>query len=230
MKRGASPVMNASDDDKHITKRTRTKTAKAAANMKSEGRDGKDDKSSMAPPKKPANPNKKGIATVIKTEQQDGTEIAKGDAENKPQTPSPQKRRSATRKKTTLNSEEAVSPTKPEGVTVRNTPRQRTAPQALAAGRRIPDSWEAADDADRMLVTMKEAGNDWTSIRDAWKEKTGSEAAARYSLIPSQVDIVAKIEFSTLPNRYNRLKANMMRLKDGEVCRGLLADSRLTND
>ena len=101
-----------------------------------------------------------------------------GNAEVEPQTPSPKQRRRSTRKKSSVGPEGAVSPIA-EGMTVRNTPRKRTAPKALAAARGIPSSWETADDADKMLITMKEAGDDWAKIREAWKQATGTEAAAR---------------------------------------------------
>ena len=46
---------------------------------------------------------------------------------------------------------------------------------------------------------MKEEGNEWSVIRAMWLEETGQEAAP-----------------STLPNRYNRIKANLMVLGQGE--------------
>lgn len=48
---------------------------------------------------------------------------------------------------------------------------------------------------------MKDEERDWRSIRGMWKDKTGQDTAP-----------------STLPNRYKRLKDNMVRSKEGEVC------------
>ena len=81
-------------------------------------------------------------------------------------------------------------------------PRKRAAPKnSVATPRGIPSSWESASEADKLLVRMKDEGKDWVSIRAAWKAATGEDTAQ-----------------STLPNRYNRIKTNMMRLKDGDVC------------
>ena len=64
----------------------------------------------------------------------------------------------------------------------------------------IPTCWEEANAADRMLITMKDGGADWSKIRELWKEITGQDTAN-----------------STLPNRYLRVKANLMRLEEGDV-------------
>lgn len=64
----------------------------------------------------------------------------------------------------------------------------------------IPACWEEASAADRMLVTMRGKGEDWRKIRALWKEITGQDTAT-----------------STLPNRYIRVKANLMRLEEGDV-------------
>ena len=71
-----------------------------------------------------------------------------------------------------------------EGMTVHNTPRKRQAPKKeIIAPRGIPSSWDEADDADRMLVAMKEKGEGWSDIRAAWKEATGQDTASRYDLV-----------------------------------------------
>lgn len=64
----------------------------------------------------------------------------------------------------------------------------------------MPISWQEAGVADRMLVSMRDNGEDWAKIRKEWKEVTGSDTAA-----------------STLPTRYSRLKASMTVLEDGDV-------------
>lgn len=64
----------------------------------------------------------------------------------------------------------------------------------------MPTSWAEAGAADRMLVSMRDNGDDWAKIRKQWKEVTGSDTAA-----------------STLPTRYSRLKASMTVLADGDV-------------
>ena len=101
----------------------------------------------------------------------------------------PAKGKSAKDAKTEGESAEATdktaSPTEDnegtEGTTVHNTPRKRQAPKKeLAAPRGIPASWDEADDADRMLVSMKEKGEGWSEIRAAWKVATGQDTASRY--------------------------------------------------
>ena len=61
-------------------------------------------------------------------------------------------------------------------------------------------SWAEAGEADRMLVTLRDNGENWAKIREQWKEMTGLDTAA-----------------STLPTRYSRLKASMMTLEDGDA-------------
>lgn len=74
----------------------------------------------------------------------------------------------------------------------------------------IPTCWEEANAADRMLITMRGDGADWGRIRALWKDITGQDTAA-----------------STLPNRYTRVKANLMRLEDGDVSLSLYLFIRL---
>lgn len=82
-----------------------------------------------------------------------------------------------------------VSPTKSIGskssgsssMTVRETPRQRQASKGTPADPRpVPTSWDDADDADKMLMTMKQAGKTWEEIREAWEEMTGFMTQPRY--------------------------------------------------
>lgn len=150
-------------------------------------------------------------ATTMKTEVVD--DAAKTPA---PQTPSPKKRNA----KKKGDTDESVSPSKSDGgMTVRDTPRKRAAPKiGLAAPRGIPKSWENADTVDRMLVTMKEAGETWAAIREAWKRETGEDTAGRsVALVLTESSLQADIFTSTLPNRYTRIRVNMMRLKPEDV-------------
>lgn len=64
----------------------------------------------------------------------------------------------------------------------------------------IPSCWEEASAADRMLVTMRGQGAGFDKIRGLWKDITGRDTAK-----------------STLSVRYIRVKANLMRLEDGNV-------------
>ena len=84
--------------------------------------------------------------------------------------------------------------------TVKGGRRQRAPPKTHISVRDISRSWKTANPADKMLVKMKERGCDWLEIRKAWQELTGKWPAAR-----------------TLPNRYNRVKDNLTRLKPGDV-------------
>lgn len=54
----------------------------------------------------------------------------------------------------------------------------------------IPRSLAECDDADKELITLREAGSEWKVIRARWEELTGEQTAT-----------------STLPNRYARLKS-----------------------
>ena len=78
--------------------------------------------------------------------------------------------------------------------------RQRAPPKTHISARDISRSWKTANPADKMLVKMKERRRDWMEIRKAWQELTGKWPAP-----------------STLPNRYNRVKDNLTRLKPGDV-------------
>ncbi|KAL2352489.1 hypothetical protein BJ546DRAFT_1064223 [Cryomyces antarcticus] len=72
------------------------------------------------------------------------------------------------------------------------TPRLRKAP-AKTPGRAIPRTMGECNEADRMLLSMRDAGKAWDEIKEAWEAATGE-----------------KVGRSTLPNRYTRLKANVM--------------------
>ena len=86
------------------------------------------------------------------------------------------------------------------GTTTAGNPRKRAAPKNLISARNISRSWKTATPADKMLMKMKEKGCDWLEIRKTWQELTGEWPAA-----------------STLPNRYQRIKNNLTRLKSGDV-------------
>ena len=91
-----------------------------------------------------------------------------------------------------------------DGMTVHNTPRKRQAPKKeLAAPRGIPTSWDDADHADRMLVTMKNKGDGWAEIRAAWKAVTGQETASRYALSSMRKNISTKCRRCRLTYIYN---------------------------
>lgn len=63
--------------------------------------------------------------------------------------------------------------------------RQRRAPKNITDPRPIPRSYQECDEADKMLIDMREEGKYWKDIRVAWEELTNSKTGA-----------------STLPNRY----------------------------
>ena len=147
-------------------------------------------------PKKRASPKKKNaVDTNAETESGETNGETEGP---EPVTPNKAKRAPAKGKgkidaKTNTESaettEKTVSPTKGNGeseaTTLNNTPRKRQAPKKeLAAPRGIPSSWDNADHADRMLVSMKDKGEGWADIRAAWKVMTGQETASRYARPP----------------------------------------------
>ncbi|KAL9134635.1 MAG: hypothetical protein Q9175_004175 [Cornicularia normoerica] len=222
-KRGAAASAN-DDSAQPAKKRSPTKKATTATHVEV-NTNGKPSEPITPSPKKRASPKKKNAADV-KTETENGE--TNGETEGpEPVTPKKGKRAPTKAKATKTDNDDktnndsaettdkSVSPTKgnreTEGTTVNNTPRKRQAPKKeLAAPRGIPSSWEDADHADRMMVTMKEKGEGWAEIRAAWKEATGQDTAS-----------------STLPNRYNRIKVNMMRMKEGDDQHLLLAKKEI---
>ena len=78
--------------------------------------------------------------------------------------------------------------------------RKRSVPTSAPAIA-ISTSLDTVTPEDKMLLKMRDDGENWSAIRAAWKDMTG--------ILPGA---------STLPNRYNRLKANLMVLKEGDVC------------
>lgn len=79
--------------------------------------------------------------------------------------------------------------------------RKRSSPKVTpVTGRAISTSWDDANPEDKMLVQMRDRGETWGTIREAWKGVTGQDTAR-----------------STLPNRYQRLKCNMMEFDEADV-------------
>lgn len=189
-KRGAAAAAN-DDSSQPSKKRSPTKKATVTTNTNGEGTE------PITTSKKRALPKKKNAADAkVKTESGETDGETEGP---EPVTPKKGKRTTGKGKgtkadsdskandETTETTDKSVSPTKGkgeiEGTTVHNTPRKRQAPKKeLAAPRGIPDSWENADDADRMLVMMKAKGDGWNEIRAAWKTVTGQDTASRYAL------------------------------------------------
>lgn len=194
-KRGAAASAN--DDSAQPTKK-RSPAKKATAAVKVETNTNGEAPEPITPsPKKRASPKKKSTVDANAK-----TEIGETNGETEglePVTPKTGKRAPAkgkankndidanTNDESAETTDKSVSPTKgngeTEGTTVNNTPRKRQAPKKeLAAPRGIPSSWDNADHADRMMVSMKEKGEGWAEIRAAWKEATGQETASRYTL------------------------------------------------
>ena len=102
-----------------------------------------------------------------------------------PITPTRTKRNTATGKvtpgRTSSDSKStSTSPSKPNDLTTKSTPRKRNAPKGgIADQRGIPNSWEEADDADKMIFTLKSQGEPWAVIREKWTAMTGIETAPR---------------------------------------------------
>lgn len=112
-------------------------------------------------------------------------------------TTTPKKKRSLTEAKN-----ENLDTVEVEKLTKTGQARQRVAPRNIVATPRpIPLSWDTADAADKKLVTMRDNGEDWGAIRLAWTEETGENPPP-----------------STLPNRYSRIKARLVNLREGDVC------------
>lgn len=67
-------------------------------------------------------------------------------------------------------------------------------------GMAIATSKEQLSGEDKMLIQWRKDGQSWAEIRKKWAEMTGKETG-----------------YSTLPNRYTRLMANITDWKDGDV-------------
>ena len=134
----------------------------------------------MTASKKRDAPNKKIKATVIKSEQNHEDENIV-----EPVTPTRTNRNTANGKvtpgRTSPNSKsKSTSPSKSNDLTTKSTPRKRNAPKGgIADQRGIPLSWDEADDADKMMFTMKDQGAPWAVIREKWTAMTGIETAPR---------------------------------------------------
>lgn len=187
-KRGAAASAN-DESAQPAKKRSPTKKAAAPSNVEV-NTNGETTETTTPTVKKRASPKKKAVATPnadIKDSEMNGETEGP-----EPVTPPKKGKRASAKGKSKANDDSAdttdksVSPTKGngeiEGTTVHNTPRKRQAPKKeLAAPRGIPNSWENADPADRLMVSMKEKGQSWTEIRATWKEVTGQDTAPRYA-------------------------------------------------
>lgn len=151
-----------------IQKRSGAKKSKTDTADRADGVEKKFEPTTPKAKKQRASTGNKGSGPKLKTE-----DVSKGEHATKDsKTPSPSK------------SGQSASPSKLEGNTVRDTPRKRAAPEKpLAAPREIPTCWEYANPEDKMLVNMKEAGDDWATIRAAWKQMTGQDTAGRQVLV-----------------------------------------------
>ena len=124
---------------------------------------------------------KKAQVPAYKKPQDEGRDDTVHGDDEEPKTPSPKKRRLAKDSTGKTNNDNAGSPSQsPSGMTVRNTPRRRALPTTtIASARGIPASWDQADDADRLLVTMKEDGKSWKEITTAYANITGKNVMPR---------------------------------------------------
>ncbi|KAK4554041.1 hypothetical protein LTR86_008882 [Recurvomyces mirabilis] len=73
-------------------------------------------------------------------------------------------------------------------------------PQDITKSMPIPYTYEDCTEADKMLLDQRDAGVDWAEIRTAWVKITKQN----------------KLGPSTLPNRYARLKANFVVIKEDD--------------
>ncbi|KAK5175427.1 uncharacterized protein LTR77_000566 [Saxophila tyrrhenica] len=79
-------------------------------------------------------------------------------------------------------------------------PRQRKAPtKAPNKSKALATSYDLCEEHDKMLIDMRDSGASWTDIRKAWEEKVGDATA-----------------YSTLPNRYSRLKSNFVVIRESD--------------
>ncbi|KXT08971.1 hypothetical protein AC579_4030 [Pseudocercospora musae] len=80
-------------------------------------------------------------------------------------------------------------------------PKQKRKPtgRKLAQTRPIPRSHDECDEADKLLLELRDDGGDWKDIRPKWTALTGEKTAP-----------------STLPNRYARIKSNLTIIEEGD--------------
>ena len=78
--------------------------------------------------------------------------------------------------------------------------KKRALAGTVIKGRGIPTSIAEASEADRAMLRMREEGKTWIEINAMWEAMTGEKPGK-----------------STLPNRYTRLKSNLMTLEKGDV-------------
>ncbi|KAK7518141.1 uncharacterized protein IWZ02DRAFT_491926 [Phyllosticta citriasiana] len=89
----------------------------------------------------------------------------------------------------------------PEGADMDPGARQRKKPpkKAVSTPKAIGTTVDELDPVDRKMIQMKDSGYGWKDIGKMWTEATG--------------EVTAK---STLPNRYARIKANIMTMPEDE--------------
>jgi len=124
------------------------------------------------------------------------------DADVNGSTPKPKASKKAKITESPEDSAEVTTSQESPSTTKTGTLRKRAAAtKEKVVARGLPTSMKECSEADRMLLHMKDVeGKPWAEIRATWKTMTGQETAA-----------------STLPNRYNRLKVNLMALEEGDV-------------
>ncbi|EME85677.1 uncharacterized protein MYCFIDRAFT_122067, partial [Pseudocercospora fijiensis CIRAD86] len=77
--------------------------------------------------------------------------------------------------------------------------KRKSTGKKIAQTRPIPRSYDECDEADKMLLELRDDGGDWKDIRPKWTELTGEGTAP-----------------STLPNRYARIKSNLTVIEEGD--------------
>jgi hypothetical protein len=124
------------------------------------------------------------------------------DADVNGSTPKPKASKKAKITESPEDSAEVTTSQESPSTTKTGTLRKRAAvTKDKAVARGLPTSMKECSEADRMLLHMKDVeAKPWAEIRATWKAMTGQDTAS-----------------STLPNRYNRLKVNLMALEEGDV-------------
>ncbi len=75
---------------------------------------------------------------------------------------------------------------------------------------------------------MKDNGKPWAEIRKAWKEMTGEDTGSEWLYARSYLNSALRLMVaSTLPNRYNRLKANLASFKEEDEPKLLAAKAEV---
>ena len=129
---------------------------------------------------KKCNPSDKSYNGAVIKSEEDNKHGNVGEPVTPPRTKRVTANGKVTPNSTSKNNPKSGSPSNSNGLTAKSTPRKRNALKGgISDQRGIPSAWDEADDADKMMFTMKDEGASWSVIREKWTAMTGIETAPR---------------------------------------------------